>query len=74
MTSRQPIGEREAICHAGAVVGKLRAYTLKELETVRAALELLGAPTIGGGSARSWGGGGEFPRSHIYLHSSTKQP
>jgi hypothetical protein len=27
----------------------LRTYTLKELETVRAALELLGAPTIGGG-------------------------
>jgi hypothetical protein len=26
---------------------------------VRAAPELLGAPTIGGGSARPWGGGGE---------------
>ncbi len=24
------------------------------------------------GSARPWGGGGEFHRSHIYLHSSTK--
>ncbi len=37
------------IRHAAAVVGKLRAYTKKELETVRAAPELLGAPTIGGG-------------------------
>jgi hypothetical protein len=27
MTSRRPIGEREAIRHAFAVVGKLRAYT-----------------------------------------------
>ncbi len=59
MTSRRPIGEREAIRHAAAVVGKLRAYTYKELETVRAAPELLGAPTIGRGSARPWGGGGE---------------
>jgi hypothetical protein len=54
MTSRRPIGEREAIRHAAAVVGKLRAYTEKELETVQAAPELLGAPTIGGGSARPW--------------------
>jgi hypothetical protein len=30
---------------------KLRAFTKKELETVRGAQELLGAPTIGGGSA-----------------------
>ncbi len=37
---------------------KLRTYTQKELETVWAAPELLGAPTIGGGSARSRGGGG----------------
>jgi hypothetical protein len=43
MTSRQPIGEREAIRYAPAVVGKLRAYTEKELETVRAAPELLSA-------------------------------
>jgi hypothetical protein len=49
MTSRRPIGEREAIRHAAAVVGKLRAYTLKELETVRAVPELLGTPTIGRG-------------------------
>ncbi len=48
LTSRRPIGEREAIRHAAAVVGKLRAYTKKELETVRAAPELLSAPTIGG--------------------------
>ncbi len=33
---------------------------------MRAAPELLGAPTIGGGSARPWGGGGEFPRSHTF--------
>ncbi len=72
MTSRQPIGEREAIRHAAAVVRRLRAYTKKELETVRADPELLGAPTTGGGSARPRGGGGEIPRSHINLHSSTK--
>jgi hypothetical protein len=34
---------------------------------VRAAPELLGAPTTGGGSARPRGGGGEIPRSHINL-------
>jgi hypothetical protein len=72
MTSRRPIGEREAIRHAAAVVRKLRTYTYKELETVRAAPELLGAPTTGGGSARPRGGGGEIPRSHINLYSSTK--
>jgi hypothetical protein len=55
MTSRQPIGEREAIRHAGAVVGKLWAYTQKELETMRAAPELLGAPTIGGGECPALG-------------------
>ncbi len=41
---------------------------------MRAAPELLGAPTIGGGSARLGGGGGEIHRSHIYLHSCTKWP
>ncbi len=41
---------------------------------MRAAPELLGAPTTGGGSARPRGGGGEIPRSHINLHSSTKLP
>jgi hypothetical protein len=34
---------------------------------VRAAPELLGAPTTGGGSARPRCGGGEIPRSHINL-------
>ncbi len=34
---------------------------------MRAAPELLGAPTTGGGSARPRGGGGEIPRSHINL-------
>jgi hypothetical protein len=72
MTSRRPIGEREAIRHAATVVSRLRAHTKKELETVRAAPELLGAPTTGGGSARPKGGGREIPRSHINLHSSTK--
>ncbi len=41
---------------------------------MRVAPELLGAPTTGGGSARPRGGGGEIPRSHINLHSSTKSP
>jgi hypothetical protein len=35
---------------------KLRAYTKKEIETVRAAPELLGGPAIGGGSAGYWRG------------------
>jgi hypothetical protein len=45
---------------------KLRAFTYKELETTRAAQELLGVPTIGGGgSARPEGeGGGESKRSN----------
>ncbi len=72
MTSRRPIGEREVIRHAAAVVGKLQAYIYKELETLRAAPELLGAPTIGGGSARPGGGGGDIHRSHINLHSRMK--
>ncbi len=67
MTSRRPIGEREVIRHAAAVVSRLRANTSKELETVRAAPELLGAPTTGGGSAWPKGGGGKIPRSHINL-------
>jgi hypothetical protein len=38
-----------------------------------AAPELIGAPTIGGESARPrGGGGGEIHRSHIYLRSRTK--
>jgi hypothetical protein len=36
---------------------------------VRVAPELLATPTIGGGSARPWGGGGEFPISHVYIPS-----
>ncbi len=34
---------------------------------MRAAQELLGAPTIGGGSAQPWGGGGGNQRSQISL-------
>jgi hypothetical protein len=51
---------------------KLRTYTKTELETVWAAPELLGAPTIGGGSARSRGGGGGGHRSQISLLSRRK--
>jgi hypothetical protein len=51
---------------------KLLAYSLKELETVRVAPELLGAPIIGGGSAWPVGGGGRSHRSHISLPSGPK--
>ncbi len=37
---------------------------------MRAAPELLGALTIGGGSARPWGGGGGGHRSHIRLQAA----
>jgi hypothetical protein len=36
---------------------------------MRAAPELLGAPTTGGGSARPGGGGGDIHRSHICIPS-----
>jgi hypothetical protein len=39
----------------------------RKLETMRAAHELLGVPTIGGGSARPEGGGGGSQRSQISL-------
>jgi hypothetical protein len=48
---------------------KLRTFTKKELETVRVAQELLGGPTIGGGSAQWGGGGGGSQRSQISLPS-----
>jgi hypothetical protein len=51
---------------------KLRTYTEKELETVCMAPELLGAPTIGGGSARSGGRGRGGLRSQISLPSHPK--
>jgi hypothetical protein len=35
-----------------------RGHSRKELETVKAAQELLGASTIGGENARAGGGGG----------------
>ncbi len=44
----------------------------KELETMWAAPELLGAPTISRGSARSRGGGGGGHRSQISLQSHPK--
>jgi hypothetical protein len=39
---------------------------------MRAAPELLGAPSMGGGSARPRGGGGESYRSQISLQSRPK--
>ncbi len=52
---------------------------------MRAAPELLGAPTIGGGSARPWGGGGEVIYTftagektggfaHVLAYNSPKTP
>jgi hypothetical protein len=51
---------------------KLRAYTSKELETMRVAPELLGAPTIGGRRAQPGGGGGGGYRSQISPPSHPK--
>ncbi len=51
---------------------KLPTYTYKELETAWVPPELLGAPTIGGGSARSRDGGGEGHKSQISLPSRPK--
>jgi hypothetical protein len=51
---------------------KLRTYTKKELETMWAAPELLGAPTIGRGSARPRDGGGGVHRSQISPPSHRK--
>jgi hypothetical protein len=55
-----------------AVVGSSGPTLRKELKTVWVAPELLGAPTIGGGSARSRGGGGGGHRSQISLPSCSK--
>jgi hypothetical protein len=44
---------------------KLRTFTLKELETLRVAQEMLGALTNGRESAQAGGGGGESQRSQI---------
>jgi energy-converting hydrogenase Eha subunit G len=51
---------------------KLRAYTKKELEIVRAAPELLGALTIGKGCAWPGCAGGEIHRGQISLPSRPK--
>jgi hypothetical protein len=37
---------------------KLCSFTYKELETMKVAQKLLGAPTIGGWSGQAGGGGG----------------
>ncbi len=51
VTNRREGGSTSCSCRSR----KLRTYTQKELETVQAAPELLGAPTIGGGSAQARG-------------------
>jgi hypothetical protein len=51
---------------------KLRAFTEKELETVRAAKKLLSVLTFGGGSARAGGGCGGSQRSQICPHAAGK--
>ncbi len=51
---------------------KLRAFTQKETETVRAAQELLSMPTIGGGNARPEGGGGQSQRSQKKAFQATR--
>ncbi len=51
---------------------KLRACTSKELETMRVAPELLGAPTIGGGEGTAPGCGGGGCKSQISLPSHPK--
>ncbi len=54
-------------CHG--CIWKLRSNTYKELETVRAAPELLDEPNIGGGSALPGGGGGGSQRNQKSLPS-----
>ncbi len=65
MTNRREGGDTSCRGRSREALG----LHLEELETVRAAPELLGAPTIGGGSARPGGGGGEIHRSHTYMPS-----
>jgi hypothetical protein len=48
---------------------RLRAFTWKELQTMRAAQKLLGAPTIVGGSSWAGGDGGGSQRSQIRPHA-----
>jgi hypothetical protein len=65
VTNRREVGSMSYRGHSR----KLRAYTYKELETMRAAPELLGAPTIGRGTRV--GDGGSL-RSQISLPSCPK--
>ncbi len=58
MTSQVTITREGASASCSGHSRKLRTYTEKELETAWAAPELLSAPTIGEGSARSRGDGG----------------
>jgi hypothetical protein len=63
LTNRREGGSTS--CHSSS--RKLRAFAKKELVTVRAAQELLGAPTIGRGSTQPRGGGIGLQRSQIIL-------
>ena len=58
MTSQATNRREEGSASCPGRSRKLPTYTWKELETAWVAPELLGALTIGGGSARSRGGGG----------------
>ncbi len=68
VTNRRQGGSTSCLGHSQ----KLWAYTKKELETLRAAPELLGAPTLGRGRARPGGGGGESHRCQISRPSRSK--
>ncbi len=52
---------------------KLCTFTKKELETVKVAQKLLGAPTIGGVSAWAGGGGRGSKRRQINFPTTTHQ-
>ncbi len=69
MTSRATNRREGASTSCRSRSRKLPAYTSKELETVRVAPELLGAPTIGGGSALPGACDGGSQRSQISLQS-----
>jgi hypothetical protein len=58
MTSQVTNRREEGFTSCCSRSRKLCGFTSKELETVKVAQKLLGALTIGGGSARAGGGGG----------------
>jgi hypothetical protein len=69
MTSQATDMREEGSTSCSGRSRKLLTYTENELETVWAAPELLGAPTMGEGSARAGGGGRGGLRSQISLPS-----